>query len=992
MLLLLLIFSIVLLVLPQPLILGQEIVTVEVVVREHGTGNPIPHAKILATDSYYWMVSIYSQKWLGEADSKGHFLLELPAKRRGHYIIYAYYNDSLTPGFDYVPSAKLLQDPSGIYNLTFELLEGASMFLEGEALLVETTETPRTYYSVLEPDSGEFLKYGEYTFTYGEGSSHYQIPGVNSNHIIVPADTPFKVKVDSQIEGGGDRLTRSFIIDKPGHFVLGRGEAVHVDLREYSLHLSLSVVRAETSDIGLMLDEREEEGFYLAVERQRFAQITSLILEAENYLSRGAYETCLSRLRHAHIEISNLHNWLNTLYREASTSVFLLIAFVALTAMTTSHLLFEEKLHKILGASAFYALFLLTLYLLFPGSRLVEFSSFLGASLISFVSVLGFAALVPRILKGREIRGRVPLRNLIVPVFSIAKRSLMRRRLRSTFTFITVMILVSSFITLTSMATGFGLTFRRISSQPASSSGVLVRAPKTLALPEHPGASHLPGTPFVRGPEPVDVFWYPPLDNSTIGWFEERPDSVHVAPKYENLPRSEYMGSPVGSVEGHSIWGIIGVVPSTEAEVLPWNETIVEGRFLRDGDENGVLISTKIKEKLNTTVGENLNLWTLNKILRLEIIGIFDDAKFESLRDLDGESLLPWKIKIELFEENKETGEHLVYLELTPCSTDETLLVTWRTTTEFDKIYLSRLNIKCKEGEDLAEYAKTMALNKGFRVWASTEEGIYLAQLSSYFEGKGLPLAVPWGIVVLNVVVTMLNSLYERRREIYVYSAVGMKPSHIAGAFLAEVAVIGVVGGGVGYLVGLGWYKVMGYLALGIQVKQKVSALWVLAAIAISMAAVLTGGIAAIKGSVVVTPSLMRRWRIEKEPVTSAEFQELVLPIRVSEVEAESFVEYVVKRLRSIRDDLDFVTDGIRERVEEKEDKIARVIEFIYRHTVNAKGLYSRNKVILTMERGKDTYTVELLTKGNITRRVGSLIREIIMGWNIERGKRAVLK
>ena len=981
--LILLIFSIVLIALPQPPILSEQQVTLEGVVKEHSTGKTIPQANIIVIRRYYYRYSRWRSEiswrkvFQGEVDSNGYLVLELSGGES--YIIYTYYDDPLTPGFDYVPSMKRIQTPSsGRLNITFELWEGATMFLEGEALFVETTETPQLSYSVLEPDSGEAIQYGDYVLYYGEGTmAHNYYLGLSPNLVIVPAGIPFVVNVDSAIKVGGETITRDFLIDMPSHFVLGKGEAVHIDMRGFSLPLSLSTVRVEASEIGSMIDEKEAEGFYLAVERQRFALITSLTLEAEKDLNQSAYEASFTKLRGAYVEISNLRNWLNSMHTEALRSVFLLILFLAFTAATTSHLLFEERFQKICGASAFYAVFLLVLYLLYPGSRLVESSLFLEASLILLPTILGLATLLPRVLKGREVRGRVPFRNMVLPIFSIAKRSLRRRRLRFTLTLISVMILVSSFITLTSFTTGFGLTFRQVSGCLDSPRGILIRAPKPPTIEEE------------------KLFWFSPLDNSSIGWFEARPETHLVIPKYENMPYPQYREAytPIGYVEKVPVFGIMGVVPSAEAEVLPWNETIVEGRYLNDGDENGVLISVKLKERLNTTVGESLTLEASGKTLRLKIIGIFDDESLEDLRDLDGQSPLPRKI-IETGRIEMDNSPDIVIKGLAPCLAEETLVVTWRTVAEIEGIELSRLDILLEAGEDLKEYANKMALNKGFRVWASTEEGVYLAQLASYFEGKGLPIALPWLIVVLNVVVTMLSSLHERRRDIHIYSSIGMNPSHISGIFLAEAAVIGVLGGGIGYLLGLGWYRGMSLLTLALQVRQKTSALWVLAAIAVSMAAVLVGGLIALRGSVVITPSLRRKWRIEGGGAASTEPLELTLPVRVTEVEVEIFVEFVMKALRSHMNDWALVTSRIRESMEELGETSIRRVEFIYR-SENTKfgGIYTKNDVLLRREKDSEVYTVKLSTRGNLegVHKAGSFIRKIIMEWSIERGKKREL-
>ena len=87
----------------------------------------------------------------------------------------------------------------------------------------------------------------------------------------------------------------SFFIDKPGHFLLEKGEAIHVDLTKFSVLNGLSTVKERASEVGLIIKEREREGFYIAVEMQRLTRINSLILEAENPFDQGVYESSFAR-------------------------------------------------------------------------------------------------------------------------------------------------------------------------------------------------------------------------------------------------------------------------------------------------------------------------------------------------------------------------------------------------------------------------------------------------------------------------------------------------------------------------------------------------------------------------------------------------------------------------------------------------------------------------------------------------------------------------
>jgi hypothetical protein len=61
---------------------------------------------------------------------------------------------------------------------------------------------------------------------------------------------------------------------------------------------------------------------------------------------------------------------------------------------------------------------------------------------------------------------------------------------------------------------------------------------------------------------------------------------------------------------------------------------------------------------------------------------------------------------------------------------------------------------------------------------------------------------VPMLIASLIVLNTMMGAVYERGREIAVYSSVGLAPSHIASLFIAEALVYATLGAMLGYLLG----------------------------------------------------------------------------------------------------------------------------------------------------------------------------------------------
>jgi len=246
-----------------------------------------------------------------------------------------------------------------------------------------------------------------------------------------------------------------------------------------------------------------------------------------------------------------------------------------------------------------------------------------------------------------------------------------------------------------------------------------------------------------------------------------------------------------------------------------------------------------------------------------------------------------------------------------------------------------------------------------------------------------LPIVIPWVIVVLNVVVTMMNAYYERRHEVMIYSSIGMNPRHVSGIFLAEAAVIGVIGGCIGYLLGLSAYKIIYILTPALQVKQKVSAYWSVAAIGISMMAVLVGGLSALKNSTSITPSLRRRWTIDKKQDSSDETR-IVIPVQVYEEEINEYIAFISEKLEHAKNGNDMIV---------KMPKMTQIGEhsweyrFIYcSASTQISALYTRNRLIV--ENGLEkTYTTTLYTLGEINsvKQAGGFMRQIGLEWSLQR-------
>ena len=130
------------------------------------------------------------------------------------------------------------------------------------------------------------------------------------------------------------------------------------------------------------------------------------------------------------------------------------------------------------------------------------------------------------------------------------------------------------------------------------------------------------------------------------------------------------------------------------------------------------------------------------------------------------------------------------------------------------------------------------------------------------FSGMG-NLFIPILIASLIVLNTMLGAVYERIREISIYSSVGLAPVHIAFLFLAEACVYAIVGAVLGYLLGqvvatllvnFGWLSglTLNYSSMST----------VVATIIVMIVVVGSTLYPAIKASRMAVPDLERKWKL----------------------------------------------------------------------------------------------------------------------------------
>jgi ABC-type antimicrobial peptide transport system permease subunit len=619
----------------------------------------------------------------------------------------------------------------------------------------------------------------------------------------------------------------------------------------------------------------------------------------------------------------------------------MIIGFVALACAMSVVILVDGIVKQIILACITYALALISLYKIYPGSVIISPENYVLTGIACLAFMIAILFLGPKIKINVESGEKISTISVISPLFSIAKRNLRRRRLRFLLTLSSLTMMVMGFVALTSISEGYGLISLKFSSTSDNPTGIMLRSSTWDA--------NVPN--FLE------------LSVAEIEWIARLEGMTSTSVKYENTPQRQ----PLFTIGDQPIMAVIAFDEEVEKEILPISKGLVSGRY---PNSNEIALSSEATKALKLQVGDSVSLQGQS----LVISGIFDDNYVSRLVDIDGRRYIPDK----LVNINSEGAPpNFIQFASEP---KELAIFSISTVKSIPFVGPSRIDLKTTaEAQPLLSYR--IPLERGYQTWSADASGITARKLGNYVEGVGLPLIIPWGIVVLNVIVTMMSILLERRKEISILSSIGMNPSEVSLIFFFESSLLGFIAGGLGYMFGLAFYKIISYLGLTFQLYVKTSALWSLASIGIAIIAVMFGTLIALRNSTVITPSLERRWRIDDSPKQFYEPYVLSIPYTLKPGDAESFTDYLVIRLMDLENDPVKRTLGVKKVKEGKNF----IVNFIYKSAYITTGnFFNRNRVIIEPENDVYRIKVESLGDAKWVHVTVSLIRQISLEWSIK--------
>jgi len=275
------------------------------------------------------------------------------------------------------------------------------------------------------------------------------------------------------------------------------------------------------------------------------------------------------------------------------------------------------------------------------------------------------------------------------------------------------------FVALTSFSTEYGFTSTIVGTVNSQSRGLLIRQP----LREKPSM----------------VVTFNRLETSTVDWLKRKPEVILTAPKVENYPGSDPVGSLSTSSERLSIFGILGILPSAEAEVTGFDKLLVEGRYLYDDEEDAILLSAGAAKALNVQVGDPL-VWRFGALSAgFKLVGLLDDQGLSRITDLDGSQMIPKKYILRV-EEGVVIEERV-----DPCEPSEVVVINLRTTSRLVSypIFISRIDALVGESVDILPFARQIALEGDYWVWTAADQSVNFLGLHTTLRLRGYPFSSP---------------------------------------------------------------------------------------------------------------------------------------------------------------------------------------------------------------------------------------------------------
>ena len=524
-----------------------------------------------------------------------------------------------------------------------------------------------------------------------------------------------------------------------------------------------------------------------------------------------------------------------------------------------------------------------------PPMVLLAFTVFALSLFVTSIIISKFTAQMQQIRKEKQgyLSADVGRLSAMLTAFMLGVSNMRKRKVRTSLTCLTLILLTFTVLSFTSVKEYLRVNQLQLAEGDPVYSGVLIRDRYWNAWPN----AMLPNLRNEFGAE-----------NIVVGraWREA---FTHGADYFFTLQSEEG--------KEYTLMGFVGMEPDEDLVTGIFRKAGVAGRWFREDDLYSLVIPQTAADALGIArervTGDAATAPTvLIEGRHYSIIGILDDELLRNIVDLDGEQMtsVNWQLAQQqrVARETQiatgagaESGQQDSYVHHVPA---QCMFMPMRV------VPGGRVSIAIKTPTTAAaERLIGEILNKwALEVYVGQSEGTYFYSAVGLASLGGLKdVLVPIVIAALIVLNTMLGAVYERTREIGIFTAVGLAPSHVAMLFMAEAAVYAVLGAVAGYLLGQTIGQIIYKLGILGGLTLNYSSLSAIASSVIVMITVVLSTVyPSRKASQISVPDIARTWRL---PDPHGDEWYFALPFTIMDEELEGLNAFLASYFDAHREE-----------------------------------------------------------------------------------------
>ncbi|MCF6247771.1 MAG: M28 family peptidase [Desulfobacula sp.] len=324
---------------------------------------------------------------------------------------------------------------------------------------------------------------------------------------------------------------------------------------------------------------------------------------------------------------------------------------------------------------------------------------------------------------------------------------------------------------------------------------------------------------------------------------------------------------------GFEAKGMIGLSPN-ETEISGFSNLLTKGRWFTQKDRYSIIISERMAKLLDlpdlSIKQSYIKLWSIP----FKVIGTFYGKRLDLFKDLDGEPISPAIFPDEIFQQTTEaemdameSGDDVKAFQsrYKHIPFDQTVIIPYKTLLSLGG-NLKSVALKYKEPPQ--DNTSTFQMVDRFGLWlfSGEKKGVFLYSASDNLNYSGLPnVLIPILISIFIVLNTMIGSVQERKKEIGIYTSIGMAPSHVSIIFIAEALSYAVLSVVLGYILAQVVVKVFAGTALLSGLTVNYSSLGGVFAMVMVMLVVLLSSIYPSKvAASIAIPDVEKSWELAK--------------------------------------------------------------------------------------------------------------------------------